>query len=538
MRTQADLVVVGAGLGGISAALAAVEQGLNVVLTEECDWLGGQATAQAVPFDDHPWVDEFGAASSYRRFRTAIRDYYRTWYPMRGRSLRAERLNPGGGRVGFLCAEPRVILAVIEGLLAPYRSSGQLRVLQRVKPIAAEVVEDRITAVRFLDVEDGQELEVSASYVIDATDTGEVLVLGGVEHVSGSESRAQTGEPHAGEGARPLNMQAFTVGFAMDYLEGEDHTIERPRDYDHWRAFQPPFWPGPQLGWVYPHNRTRQPRTALFRPNSDIDPLELQLDMRETSGEAAAERFGHRRIIARKHFEPDFFTSDITIVNWPMTDYVGGPLYGEGEEAGRRNLEAARQQSLSFLYWMQTEAPREDGGEGFPGLRIRPDLVGTKDGLAKQPYVRESRRIVAHYTVTENDIAQIDGGDRSIVRFDDTVGVGSYRIDLHASSQGDAPFDVASRPFEIPLRALVPVRIKNLLPGAKNIGTTHISNGAFRMHDTEWNVGEVSASLIAHSVAESTEPHAVVADPSRVADFQRRLGRRGVPIHWPNVEGY
>ena len=52
---------------------------------------------------------------------------------------------------------------------------------------------------------------------------------------------------------------------------------------------------------------------------------------------------------------------------------------------------------------MQSEAPRPDGGHGYPGLRMRGDLMGTEDGLAKYPYVRESRRIRAERTVLEQD---------------------------------------------------------------------------------------------------------------------------------------
>ena len=48
---------------------------------------------------------------------------------------------------------------------------------------------------------------------------------------------------------------------------------------------------------------------------------------------------------------------------------------------------------------MQTEAPRPDGGAGWKGLRLRAGLVGTDDGLAKSPYIREARRIQAEFTV-------------------------------------------------------------------------------------------------------------------------------------------
>jgi NADPH-dependent 2,4-dienoyl-CoA reductase/sulfur reductase-like enzyme len=50
-----DVLVVGGGLGGVSAALTAVALGGSVILVEELDWLGGQLTAQGIPLDEYPW---------------------------------------------------------------------------------------------------------------------------------------------------------------------------------------------------------------------------------------------------------------------------------------------------------------------------------------------------------------------------------------------------------------------------------------------------------------------------------------------------
>ena len=50
-------------------------------------------------------------------------------------------------------------------------------------------------------------------------------------------------------------------------------------------------------------------------------------------------------------------------------------------------------------------------------------------------------------------------------------------------------------PFEIPLGALLPERVENLLPACKNIGTTHITNGCYRLHPVEWNIGEAAGAL-------------------------------------------
>ena len=143
-----DILVVGGGLGGVAAALAALRLGRTVILTEETDWLGGQLTSQAVPPDEHPWIEQFGCTATYRRLRETIRDYYRRAYPLTDEAAATVNLNPGKGHVSRICHEPRVAVAAIEEMLAPYRSSRQLRILMRHRPVAAEVDGDRVTAVR------------------------------------------------------------------------------------------------------------------------------------------------------------------------------------------------------------------------------------------------------------------------------------------------------------------------------------------------------------------------------------------------------
>src|SRR5215470_18072765 len=80
----ADVLVVGGGVGGCAAALAAARSGRRVLMTEETDWIGGQLTQQAVPPDEHPWIEQFGGTRAYREFRTRIRDHYRRNYPLTG----------------------------------------------------------------------------------------------------------------------------------------------------------------------------------------------------------------------------------------------------------------------------------------------------------------------------------------------------------------------------------------------------------------------------------------------------------------------
>jgi hypothetical protein len=116
--------------------------------------------------------------------------------------------------------------------------------------------------------------------------------------------------------------------------------------------------------------------------------------------------------------------------------------------------------------------------------------------------------------------------------------VGSYRIDLHPSTGGDGYVDIASCPFEIPLRALVPVRVQNLLPAAKNIGTTHVTNGCYRLHPVEWGIGEVAGTLAAFCVRNRCTPQQVCADAGLLEELQRQLERDGVETRWPEVAAY
>ncbi|MEU1785047.1 FAD-dependent oxidoreductase [Streptomyces sparsogenes] len=532
MPSQPDILIVGGGLGGVAAALAACRAGRRVVMTEETDWIGGQLTVQAVPPDEHPWVERFGTTATYRALREGIRAYYRQWYPLRGEALRAAGLNPGAGRVSKLCHEPRVALAVLEAMLAPHRASGLLTVLTEHRVVSAEHDNDAITAVTVRDLRSNTLRTFAAPYVLDATETGELLEAAGVEHASGAESHAEFEEPHAPAQARPGNQQGITVCFALSHHEGEDHTIDRPEDYDFWRAYRPGFWPGPLLGFEAPDPRTLEPVPRTFVPNPELDPLAVGADQSADAGDK--ELWGFRRILARKLHRPGAFDSDITLVNWPLNDYWLKPYIGQEAEA----LREARQLSLSLLYWLQTEAPRADGGTGFPGLRIRPDVTGTADGLAKGPYVRESRRIKAVTTVVEQDVAIDVVGPYGTKHYRDSVGVGSYRIDLHPSTGGDTYIDIGSVPFEIPLGAMVPRRVRNLLPAGKNIGTTHITGGCYRLHPVEWNVGEVAGALAAHCLAQDVEPHQVQAQDKRFEEFGRVLEGAGVQRRWPDIRGY
>jgi len=414
-------------------------------------------------------------------------------------------------------------------MMAPYISAQKLVLLTEHKVVNAAVEKDEVRSVNVKNLRNKQTVTLSGSYFVDATELGDLLPLTGTEYVTGTESKAQTNELHAPDKANPKNNQAFTMCFAIDYAPGEDWTIKKPAEYDFWKEFVPKMripWSGKMIGLHYSDPRTLKPKELGFHPDGRQMGSMLNL-------------WNYRKIINRENFVPGFYKGDITIVNWPQNDYVLGDIVDVSEEVFNKHVYRAKQQSLSLLYWLQTEAPRPDGGKGWPGVRLRKDIMGTDDGLAKYPYIREARRIKALFTVLEEHVgaenrAKITGQTTGLTSapFYDSVGVGYYHIDLHPSSDGENYLDFGSLPFQIPLGSLIPVRMKNLLPANKNIGTTHITNGCFRLHPVEWSIGEAVGMLVSYSLDKKVTPRNVRENASMLKEFQDFIRSQGIETEW------
>ena len=530
-EVEAEVVILGGGLGGCAAALALARAGRRAVLVEPDAWLGGQLTSQAVPPDENAAIETGGASASYRELRTRIREHYRRGN-LTDTARKSERLNPGGGFVSRLCCEPRFALAALDELLAPHVAAGLLTILTEHRWVAGETDGDLVRSVTLRGPDD-TERKVTGALFLDASEEGDVLELLGVEHVIGAEARADHDEPSAPDEPGPLDQQAITWCLAMDHVPGEDHVGDPPAGWGRWREFVPdliPPWPGPLFSLVGSHPVTLQPRTYGFLP-PDVGASAART--------AAPNLFAYRQVVDPRIWKDGAERTAVTIVNWPQNDAMVSPLFGPGigppERA--RALAEAREVSLCLLHWLRTECPRPDGGTGWPDLRARGDVVGTGDGLARRPYIREARRILADFTVTEHHVSPAlrpaePDGTRRAARFADSCGIGHYRIDLHPSTAGRNYVDLDCLPFEVPYGALLPRRIENLLAAGKSMGTTHITNGAYRLHPVEWGVGEAAGIAASLCLERGLRPRALREDAARLETYQQRLAKGGVLLRW------
>ena len=509
------MLIVGGGTGGVAAALAAARRGRVVHVIEETDWLGGQITAQGVAaLDEHEHIERFGGTRSYYALRNALRDRYRAAAGDAGR--RAE-FNPGNCWVTRLAFEPRVAVDVVDAMLRPHVDAKRLHVHPRTKLAAVDVDGDRIAALTALDLDTGSLLRFHPAIVLDATELGDVLPLAGAQYRVGAETVAETGEPHAQPVERkPHCVQSFTYTFGLERMPiGERHVVAQPQDYPAFRAAQPySLTIDVHGGEIYGERSGR-----------------LAYDLLDTMPGTKGSLWTYRRLIDCAQFVSGY-AHDLSMINWPGNDYRDAGLLDRPAPEVAAALSAGKRVSLGFLHWLQTEAPAGGRRNGAPELALQPAIMGSVDGLSKHPYIREARRIVAMRTIVEDDVAASAQPGPRARHFDDSVGVGWYPIDIHRAGADDVGVSCRTRPFQIPLGALLPIRLDNLIAAAKNIGTTHITNGCYRLHPVEWNIGEAAGALAAFALDRHALPRTVCERADWRALFQRTLADDGVPLVW------
>lgn len=513
-RWHCDVAVIGASLGGVLAAWRASQADQRVLLVCEEPWIGGQMTAQAVPPDEHPLIEYGGASASYLRFRQDIRTHYRQQPGFLDAARMTEGTNPGDGWVSRLCFEPVVAARWFERLLIPAQRRGHLQILRLSRPVAVVRRGPQIENVTVERLQQGDCDAIFASIFIDATDTGQLLALADVPYRVGKESRDEFGEPDAPEVADPLDQQPITHVMALRRLARPGPVSPAPQGYARWRA---QGVPGHSHALFSPCLPGRERGTSHALPFAAEE------------GSSTLDWWRYRRIVGAHQWAaaPDQ-RHDVTLMNWAQNDLAVAPLI-DGPRRRQEVESDARELSRCLLHWLQTEAPRPDGGSGFPEWQAASDMLGTADGLAQKAYVRESRRIRACSTLTQTDLLRAPNEEPH------SVAIGWYPLDIHPTCRSGHSVNARVEPFQIPLGCLVSQDVDNLLPGSKNLGVTHLANACTRVHPVEWAIGEAAGALAAFLMDQGLPPQSLVTHATKREAFFKRLDLQGVARTWPEA---
>jgi len=504
-----DVVIVGASLGGVSAALRAQMLGAQVCLLESSSWVGGQYTNQGVcKPDENKYIETVGSTASYRDFRHRCRAYYRNNFVLADAGASMPLFNAGGSwdaNQPQFAFEPKVADTVLKRMLSDLPN---VHVRLGMKVVDAKVEGNRILSITAVDAH-GVETTFRASHFLDATDLGDLLplVLRSDEWTVGAEAPSGTHEPSAPAAAHRRWIAPITFCIALEKRPSGDYTIPKPAQYEELKAEQRFTIVDGELNTMF-----------------DGDTWKTTM-------------WNYRRYISAGNFNDPKFPYDLSMINTGSNDYQAASVPTGDESVDEAIIARARQAALAYLYWLQTECPRDGGsGSGYPELRPNPDAFGTADGVAPVPYIRESRRIVALERIVEQDVSQIGAAGPRAKHVPVSCGIGTYAfMDGHELKGATPPmpgFWINVYPTQIPTSALIPRRLENLIAACKNIGTTHLTNGLYRLHPFEWNIGESAGALAALASANNVLPRDAVGRPHLLRAYQRALVGAGVPLFW------
>ncbi|WP_333429552.1 FAD-dependent oxidoreductase [Microcoleus sp. MON2_D5] len=645
-----DILVAGGGLAGAATAYEGLLAGRTVCLTEITDWVGGQISSQGTSALDERETQRslLFYPRGYLELRGRIEEHYgrlnpggcwvsySCFMPYDGHkilfNILQDAARKGKGTLKWfpntvikeLAITPAVAGNAVGGQQIKSAIAIQHKPAANTPPLNTETLSQTIedayryensarfnkTIIRFIpkasqnppnprrggNSTSSPPVQGGADwYVVDATETGELIGLADVPYRLGIDPRSPLEPSSPSPTGDAYCTQGFTYTFAMQATkEPQQHQV--PSFYQQYAPY-----------YSYELQRLASfPLVFTYRQIRSMSPDE-------------------KRPSDPKQFP--IYPGDISMQNWTWgNDYRPGSaqdnlIYSREqlEEAGQlqpggwmgglrtETLRKGEENAKGFFYWLVTGTTDSQLGEGVkkpnPNNRFLSGLdspMGTVHGLSKYPYMREGRRIIGRpsfnqpqgFTVWEVDMSRTDFttdfyrqnlseeeyrnlwlavgglnapalavGSQSVedtksrsraTIYPDSVGIGHYAIDFHpcmTNSPPEAPGNTEREgtrkaqgqayPFQIPLRAMIPQKIDNMLVAGKSIAVSHTAAAAYRVHSFEWSAGAAAGVTAAFSLEKGILPYELVDElPSREPNLevlQLRLQQNANPIAFPGT---
>jgi len=499
-----DVVIAGAGSGGVAAAIQASRMGARVALVEETDWIGGQMTAAAVST-----MDEGGDITQNSGFYGEFLEAMKAEYGRLGKSVGTCYYSAKSH-----CFEPSVIQRVLYKMIEDTRSQHHVLDIY----LHHRVVKVLSDGTMVTGIETEPQMTVHSSVLIDATEFGDVLPLTPAAYRISHFTSDDSVDPKA-------CVQSLTyVGVIRKYPNGVPAELQLK---------DPPPGYSDALRDKFSHVMTRDGNPETKVPPVDLAMHNLYRGLPDSSNPSNYDAATPQKITRSE-------------LNW-FNDY---PMHAGDFSGSQRTDEicAAKIRTLQVLYYIQHDmgetawSVADDEGYNTPYnqehacANIPEEFRAIEQDLPPLPYIRESRRLVGVYTLTASDIRREGDSKKAAKSFPTAIAVGDYADDLHGCNQeadlehdlehvDDRPPGFREGPFQVPMEALIPIKVDGLLAAEKNISQSRTANGATRLQPITMLTGQAAGTLAALSVLQHKQPRQV--DPAAV---QYQLLRAGAVL--------
>ncbi len=466
-----DVIVYGATVGGIAAASEAAMDGKNVLIVEPSAHIGGMTTGGLSAPDTLSTLEHSGGIA---------RDFYSTMEKTFG--------------VGNHSYTPQAAQSYFNKLLTV---KGITIILQ------ADIVGLSKNKTRIVSVTLSNGQATSGKFFVDGSYEGDLLKQAGVSYAVGREAAMQYRESLAGVRASEpiINVAISPYVVPADSSSGLVYTVQSGA-------------PGP-IGSADGHSMAYNYRICISNKPSDRVPFSPPPDY-STSRYDLLARYSEAYTQATGK---DLKSSDLFVINpAPSGEYdynSNTPLstdvlrlidgYPEGSTATRTAIASEIASYTKGLFWFLSQDPKMPAS-----LRATMSSIGycksefvENNYFPTQLYVREARRMVGSYVMTQNDVL----GFTSI---DDSIGRGFYPIDSHhvtfyAKNNGTYVegllFMKNNGTYPISLRSILPkaTEVTNLLVPVA-MSASHIGWCSLRLEPTFMVLGQAAGAAASLSI--------------------------------------
>ena len=491
---QYDVVVVGAGPGGVAASIQAARMGARVALLEPTDWIGGQMTAAGVGTMDEG-SDTIRKKGLYGEFVQRVVSFY---------GSRDVAVSTCYFSTKSICVDPKIGQAVLKQMLQA--ESKNLQVFtdtQVTKVVKSGNTVDGVVAGNTL---------FKSKVAVDADEYGDVLALAGAAY------RLGDGTSTALKASSCVQKITYTA-VIKKYAAGVPNQL----------VFRKPV-PGYTDSLAAHFSASFSKGFAHFAEFRGLPDL--------SNGAGIAPR-NDGTDLTRTSLNLDI-GNDYPASGSLSAKFVTDPKYRVEATCKAKLL------TLQLAYYIQHDLGEKDwsiaNDEGYDTAYNREHHCASLNGyqsfeyqMPQEAYVREARRLIGEETLTGNELAVSWENPKSIPTYADSVAVGYYPMDVHScrtantleaafDTAADAPYVYKGGAFEVPMGVLIPKGVDGLLAAEKNISTSRLADGATREQPISMAIGQAVGALAAISAEHNQQPRQVPA-----YEVQRTLSAESLP---------